>query len=96
MRGAGWAGRSLLADVRKGVQVVREDATGRHAGADPAVALLLLRVHPQHVPPLPHIVILRAHDALWQGHVRLQLHENKDACSLRVQAQPQPISLPPL
>ena len=46
-------GGHFSADVGEGVEVVREDAAGGHAGAHPAVALLLLRVHPQHVPPLP-------------------------------------------
>src|SRR5579875_3127156 len=50
---------SHLGNVSKIVEVLREDAPRGHAGAHPGVTLLLLWVHPQHVAPLPHIVILR-------------------------------------
>lgn len=50
---------SLLAHIRKGIEVVREEAAGWNAGAHPAEALLLLGVDSQDIPPLPGCVKLQ-------------------------------------
>ena len=54
---------SLLAHVCEGIEVVREEAASRNAGAHPAEALLLLGVDSQNVPPLPGCVKLHGNPA---------------------------------
>lgn len=59
--GEGYTVHALLGNICEGMEVFRKEAPGRHAGAHPAVALLLLRMHPQHIPPLPRRVKLHPH-----------------------------------
>ena len=51
---------ALFSNARKLTEVRRKEAPGRHTGAYPYKARLLLRVYAQHVPALPHVIILRA------------------------------------